>query len=253
MSYLDSSDSEPLEVAPKAGARRRPPRVPAVPLHVVGKPKRTRLAATPRRPRAESFVHRFLITLHETAPLVWRRIEVPESYSFWDLHVAIQDAMGWKDCHLHAFAVVHPKWSRLVRIGLPDGELIGENHCLAGWKVAVTEYASLYTPPMLYTYDFGDDWRHSVVYEGTQVADPDKQYPRCIGGARNCLPEDCGGPHGFMQFLAAIADRKHPEHDAMLQWAGGCYDPGVFDPANVRFDDPNKRWAIAFGDATEDK
>ncbi|OFW13207.1 MAG: hypothetical protein A3H29_03900 [Acidobacteria bacterium RIFCSPLOWO2_02_FULL_67_21] len=33
--------------------------------------------------------------------MVWRRIHVPEHYSFWDLHVAIQDAMGWQDCHLH--------------------------------------------------------------------------------------------------------------------------------------------------------
>jgi len=61
------------------------------------------------------FVHQFLIVLSGTAPLVWRRIQVPLAYSFWDLHLAIQDAMGWLDYHLHEFRLVdanlggHPK------------------------------------------------------------------------------------------------------------------------------------------------
>ena len=32
---------------------------------------------------------------------VWRRILVPADCSFWDLHVAIQDAFAWEDRHLH--------------------------------------------------------------------------------------------------------------------------------------------------------
>ena len=48
---------------------------------------------TSRTPRPK-LVHQFLIVLSETNPLVWRRIQVPERHSFWDLHVAIQDAMG---------------------------------------------------------------------------------------------------------------------------------------------------------------
>jgi hypothetical protein len=48
----------------------------------------------PRR-RAYSNVLQFKITLLETDPPVWRRIQVPDYYTFYDLHVAIQDAMGW--------------------------------------------------------------------------------------------------------------------------------------------------------------
>lgn len=40
----------------------------------------------------------FMVTLRHVTPRVWRRVEVPASYSFWDLHVAIQDAMGWEVC-----------------------------------------------------------------------------------------------------------------------------------------------------------
>src|SRR5262245_15664799 len=44
--------------------------------------------ASPRR------IYELTVVLREVAPPVWRAIQVPEEYSFWDLHVAIQDAMG---------------------------------------------------------------------------------------------------------------------------------------------------------------
>jgi hypothetical protein len=71
-------------------------------------------------------------------------------------------------------------------------------------------------------------------------------YPRCVGGARRCPPEDCGGVHGDAEFLQIIADRRHPEHKATLQWAGGGYDPDAFNPNAIVFDNPRKRWKKAF-------
>jgi len=74
---------------------------------------------TPTRPRRRPVACQFLIVLAGTRPLVWRRILVPERYTFWDLHVAIQDAMGWKDCHLHEFEVVEVSEKPPLRIGIP--------------------------------------------------------------------------------------------------------------------------------------
>jgi Plasmid pRiA4b ORF-3-like protein len=48
-------------------------------------------------------------------------------------------------------------------------------------------------------------------------------------GKRACPPEDCGGIWGYVGFLAAIRDPKHPEHKGMLEWIGGEFDPDVFD------------------------
>ena len=62
-----------------------------------------RQATRKTRPK---LVHQFLVVLSGTDPLVWRRIQVPEKYSFWDLHVAIQDAMSWLDYHLHEFRLL---------------------------------------------------------------------------------------------------------------------------------------------------
>jgi Plasmid pRiA4b ORF-3-like protein len=62
---------------------------------------------------------------------------------------------------------------------------------------------------------------------------------------RRCPTEDCRGIGGFGEFLAAIADPQHDEHEAMLSWAGGAYGADEFDPATVRFDDPAKRLRMA--------
>jgi len=190
------------------------------------------------------WVHQFLIVLQETDPLVWRRIEVPDDYSFWDLHVAIQDAMGWTDSHLHEFAVVHSKSGRLERLGIPDDN--DEDARRPDWKFRLSEYLGRDSPPMAYLYDFGDSWDHAVVHEGRVPVKPSVQYPRCVSGARKCPPEDCGGTRGYREFLEAIGDPEHGEHERLLVWVGGAFDPDTFDPARVVFDDPQERWENAF-------
>ena len=75
-------------------------------------------------------VYQFKITLEELDPPIWRRIQVPETYSFWDLHVAIQDAMGWTDSHLHQFEMTSPKTGSEVEIGIPDNEWEDEGKTL---------------------------------------------------------------------------------------------------------------------------
>ena len=47
-----------------------------------------------------------------------------------------------------------------------------------------------------------------------------------------------GLPRGssFAFVLAAIRDRKHPEHKAMLEWIGGEFDPEEFDRDGINYD-----------------
>lgn len=195
-------------------------------------------------------VQQFLVVLTGTEPLVWRRIQVPDSGSFWDLHVAIQDAMGWQDCHLHEFRLTDPDESRVVSIGIPMGNEAPDRPVIPGWQVRISRYfehRAWHGLPVLYAYDFGDEWEHVLVHETAEPADRRRKYPRCIAGARRCPPEDCGGPLGYRRLLQALADRRHPEHRAMAEWVGAGFDPDDFTPARVRFDDPKERWRRAFG------
>jgi hypothetical protein len=192
--------------------------------------------------------YQFLITLLEVSPLVWRRVVVPGHYTFWDLHVAIQDAMGWEDYHLHQFELVNPRTHRLERIGLPDDEDSLEYQILSDRKERISSYFSYENAIALYRYDFGDGWRHAVAFECVVPNDSAAVYPQCLAGERACPPEDCGGPGGYADFLEAVRDPRHPDHDELLRWIGGKFDPDEFDHQKVVFDDPIERWRIASGE-----
>jgi hypothetical protein len=189
-------------------------------------------------------VYQFKITLNKLKPVVWRRIQVPENYSFWDLHVAVQDAMGWQDSHLHDFTVLNPRLHKKERIGIPDDDF--ESEILPGWERNITDYFSMENNTAAYVYDYGDNWEHRVQLEKILTRTNKTKYPCCIDGERACPPEDCGGVNGYVEFLEAIMDPKHQQHEDMLNWAGQNFEPEAFVANNVRFDDPRKRWKYAF-------
>jgi len=186
-------------------------------------------------------VLQFRVALKEIAPEIWRRVQVPAAYTFWDLHVAIQDAMGWMDCHLHVFRFAKPRSRKATEIGIPDPDGLPGERCLPGWEVPLQKFFSTPGDSCDYEYDFGDGWEHSLVLEAIQLPEGDSAYPRCIAGERSCPPEDVGGPHGYQDFLEALLDPRHPEHREMVTWSGGDFDTERFDPRAIKFDDPRKR------------
>ena len=190
----------------------------------------------------------FLIVLLDVDPLVWRRIRVPSHYSFWDLHVAIQDAMDWLDYHLHEFKLNSPATGEQVIIGMPDDEDPRGIEILPDYAVPISEYFIPNNEMALYTYDFGDGWRHLIAYEDRLRPAEGVHYPQCVSGAMRCPPEDCGGPGGYVLFLDAIRNPDHEEHETYLTWIGGSFDPEDFDPGQVVFHDPEERWRIAYED-----
>ena len=55
-----------------------------------------------------------------------------------------------------------------------------------------------------------------------------------LAGARRCPPENVGGTHGFMEFLEAVLDASHEEHDRMTERYGGPFDPEDIDEQRIR-------------------
>lgn len=139
-------------------------------------------------------IYQFKITLRDIKPKVWRRIQVPENYNFWELHLAIQDAMGWEDCHLHQFEITNPKTEEKDLISIPDDE--GFDDTISGKKVKIAKYFLAPKDKANYKYDFGDGWEHEVVLEKILPAVVGNKYPQCIAGERACPLEDCGGVWG---------------------------------------------------------
>ena len=193
-------------------------------------------------------VFQFKIVLNDISPSIWRRIIVPSDYTFWDLHVAIQDAMGWQDCHLHEFRIADPRIDTTLSIGIPDQEIVDDPQFLASWEIAITDYLSPTNSEAIYIYDFGDMWEHTVTFEKQLESQLSVRYPVCVAGERSCPPEDVGGWHGYEMFIEAMNDPNHESHAMYRDWISGEFDAEKFDPAAVEFDDPVERWNLAIGD-----
>ncbi len=199
-------------------------------------------------PEGSGQIMRVRVSLRDIRPLVWRVIEVPSDYSFWDLHVAIQDAFGWLDYHLHSFRVRDPTCDALQEIGIPvEGAYDDIPEPLKGWRVPVLKYLNLERPECDYEYDFGDSWEHRIKIESIEPADPEISYPRCVDGRHARPPEDVGGVGGYARMLEILSDPSDEEYESYLEWLGGPFDPNAFDRSAVTFDDPGERWALAFG------
>lgn len=192
-------------------------------------------------------VYQLKITLKGSEPQIWRRIQVPETYTFWDLHVAIQDAIGWEDSHLHEFEMPHPSTGEKVRIGIPDEEAgFFRQETIPEQKQKISNWFSMENRVAGYTYDFGDNWEHKIQQEKILPIDKKIEYPVCIAGKRACPPEDCGGIWGYEGLLEAIKDPNHKKHETMLEWIGDEFDPEHFDVKEVSFGDPDERRKFAF-------
>jgi hypothetical protein len=181
-----------------------------------------------KMPKAKftAIIYQFKITLKEIQPPIWRRIQVKDC-TLDKLHEHIQTAMGWTNSHLHQFEIGG------VRYG--DPALLCE-----GWEDEEQPVNSLKTKVSMiipangkrfsfdYKYDFGDGWEHEIHFEGCFQAEKGTRYPLCVEGERACPPEDVGGICGYREYLEAMANPKHEEHESYMEWSGP-FDPEKFD------------------------
>jgi Plasmid pRiA4b ORF-3-like protein len=162
------------------------------------------------------------ITLREVDnPPVWRQVLIPADYPLSRVHRVIQVAMGWEDCHMHAFQIGKTTYG-------PDPE--DELGYADETKARLADVARVRTR-IGYEYDFGDGWEHELVVEVRTVAEDGQAYPACIGGEGACPPEDCGGVYGFAELKEVLAGPDSEERDEMREWIGEDFDPAHFDLA----------------------
>lgn len=184
------------------------------------------------RSQDNATVYRFKISLENTRPPIWRRLETKD-VTLEELHGLIQTAMGWENSHLHQFRIGDTLWTdpRCMEHDLDDLGAIS----YAGVRISDLVSQQGTKLRIHYEYDFGDSWEHLIVLEKVTDAQPGVRYPRCLDGDRACPPEDVGGVWGFADFLEAITDANHPQHEDLLEWSG------PFDPAEFNVEQATRR------------
>ncbi len=192
---------------------------------------------TPTRNHVSTpFTYELRVSLQFVQPEIWRVLRVPHDLRFSQLHKVLQTAFAWTNSHLHQFHVHDPVKNIESIVGDPrnDDDLYipGEeapSKTRDERKVTLEEYLGKPGDHLLYEYDFGDGWMHEVTLVAIHPQATRLTTALCLDGARACPPEDCGGPPGYDNFLTAIGDPAHEEHESMLEWVGGGFDPAAFD------------------------
>jgi len=177
---------------------------------------------------------RIHVKLLGVKPKLWRRFLLRESTTFANLHLAIQDACGWEDCHLYMFRA---RKGRSVIASIPTD----------GWgdsdpDARVVKVSSILDAKnkgsCLYEYDFGDGWLHEVTCEG--IEEHSEQFGRrLLDGAGTFPPEDCGGAPGYARCVAAVTGRgwakwgSEQERREQVEWLGN-WRPDSFESEKVR-------------------
>lgn len=170
-----------------------------------------------------SSVYQLKVALQDTKPPIWRRVLVAGDSTLGELHDVLQAAFGWQDSHLHEFEIDGVRYGMADLEDLEDPPLDEHGARLVDVAAEGARFA--------YVYDFGDYWQHRVTVEKVTDSREQPRVPALLGGKRACPPEDCGGTGGYVEFLEAIADPDHEEHDSILEWVGGEFDPEAVDAA----------------------
>lgn len=167
----------------------------------------------------EDVVYQLRISLAESKPKIWRVIQISANSTMSRLHKAIQSAFDWEDSHLYEFRT-------------EIDEKVGKSRKLKDIFSIVDK--------IVYTYDFGDCWKHLIAVESILVPDLDSRYPRCIAGKNHAPFEDIGGIYGYRDILDALKDKNHPEYEYYMEILENeigtrDFDPRYFDLKDIKF------------------
>src|SRR6476646_9123856 len=165
-------------------------------------------------------IARLKITLDDVEPTVLRRVDVPFDIRLDRLHLTIQAAMGWTNSHLYELRAGDVGWSTPY----PDADSSGD--FLDARKARLDDVlADIGTKKLIYLYDFGDGWEHTIKVERLADSAPGALYPRLIEVSGRWPLEYCGGPCVYAEMLEAIADPKHEHHAELTEWIGRLRSP----------------------------
>lgn len=158
------------------------------------------------------------VTFADIQPPIWRSLLVPGSVRLDKLHLMMQAAFGWENCHLHDFTIGDGRYGTHIDDDYPEDELDERSVTVVQALEGVNRFS--------YLYDFGDSWEHEVAVEDFRRTPLGLKFGICIDGQNSCPPEDVGGPPGDARFLEALADPEDEERESFLTWVGGSSTPG---------------------------
>lgn len=151
---------------------------------------------------------------------VMRRIIVPNHYTLDDLHIVIQKVFGWKNMHLHEFINTKNNKSYTPLYEDIDGFELSLNSKSMSLNDAFDTFDE-----WVYTYDFGDDWKHHIFCR-MSIHQNEPIRTLCTQFEGENIPENVGGVPGYHTYKKIMSDINHNEYNSYKNWLKAIeYEP----------------------------
>jgi hypothetical protein len=159
----------------------------------------------------------------------FRRILVPSSLDFIDLHDAIQTLMDWGDDKFFLF--------QYGQAQITDAEQWEDS---SDYEDAYDAYSCNLAEllqagsELSYRYFNGaGEWQLLIEVENEQDENPEQEYPRCIEAVGGQLLEECKNMEDYYRVLSIFKNLEHEEHEDIIEWLGDDFDPDLFDMDSI--------------------
>lgn len=137
-------------------------------------------------------------------PRVWRKLTVPGQFTFYTLHLLIQEAFVWNNEHLYSFT----KGTRNSNIVIHEMDADEFWHTvLNSHTTPLSHVLNTVKQKYMYIYDFGDNWKHIITI--SKIEDLSASNADCVAGQGVCPPENCGSPWGYTDIKEVLANPRH--------------------------------------------
>ena len=139
----------------------------------------------------EALMKNYILKISINRTNIWRRIAIPQGFTFSQLHDVIQIIFGWENSHLHEF--------RYIDNLIDREELSAEEYnkkMLIDESEVDLDLILMNEKRVTYLYDLGDSWELSI--EVINIVDG-REYPRLLEYCGTMLMDNCGGVEGLKE------------------------------------------------------
>lgn len=166
----------------------------------------------------------------EKAPFeISRQLEVPSNIRLDTLASCLVYAMGWEGNHLNQFKANGEFYEEVDEAGDAFYREVGFKK-KGQYEFTLKELLNRKGKSIIWEYDFGDSWEHSITLEDRRKKSAYEDYSVNIMKGKNaCPPENCGGVYGYKHLLDVLADPKSPEYMMMKNWVPRNFNPKKFN------------------------
>lgn len=168
---------------------------------------------------------RVRLRLADSAPLIWRTLDIDPSTPLDVMHLVLQRLFDWQNVHLHQWRTLDP-CSRAhdgVDLAWLPANLLDEMDGLPDTDETIGDALALADGTLHYEYDFGDSWHVAIERLDDESDDikrsNDARPMPAVDGARRGPLDDVGGIHAWNEAVAIPQRSRMP------------VDPAQFDPA----------------------